>query len=234
MSIEDDIIKHKIFLQRLTNKQANIVLKGFDAAMKKITTFINKESTNYRKLKIDILRIVNPTVDTSLSELEKIADYHVEFTERVLKKHKREVTSEQIAVAAILLALLMPTVSETKGLTIKKAHEVLVSKKVNDIIQTLRDTANNKAVDRVDTVNMLVKGKIATQTKAIARLSINTATTAVAKEVYALSEIAKVMWVATLDGTCPYCESLHESVFDVDSVPDCPAHVNCRCELIPV
>lgn len=234
MSLEDDIIKHKIFLQRLTNKQASIVLKGFDAAMKKVTAFINKEATNYKKLKSDILKIVNPTIDFSLSELEKIADYHVEFTKKVLKKNKREVTDEEIAVALILLALLMPTVSETKGLTIKKSYEVLVSRKVDDMIQTLRDTVNNKAVDRVDAVNMLLKGKISTQTKAIARLSINTATTGVAKQVYALSKIDRVRWEAMLDGSCGYCESLHDSIFYIDSVPDCPAHVNCRCELIPV
>ena len=45
----------------------------------------------------------------------------------------------------------------------------------------------------------------------------------------------KVMWVTELDErVCEDCADLEGQVFDADEVPECPAHPNCRCRVIPV
>ncbi|WP_425446677.1 minor capsid protein [Dethiothermospora halolimnae] len=51
------------------------------------------------------------------------------------------------------------------------------------------------------------------------------------------STIEKVMWVSVLcPNTCPYCEMMDGSVFDINdsSRPEIPAHVLCQCYWIPV
>src|ERR1035437_1877640 len=47
--------------------------------------------------------------------------------------------------------------------------------------------------------------------------------------------IGKEVWVATLDGvTCEECGALDGEVFDVgEGSAQCPAHINCRCVVVP-
>lgn len=234
MSIEDDIIKHKILLQRLTGAQASIMLSVVKQAEKLAIKAINAGVTNFKELKIKVDKLIKSSIDESISALVDIAEYEEKFVKKLLKKHKKEVTTEDLALAAIIASLLMPTSLNKEGLKIKKSYEKLASEQTNDIIQLLRDTVTKKASDRVDSINMLVNGKISTQTKTLAGTSINRVSTAVALLTYKASDVKRVQWIATLDGTCPYCESLHSTVFDVkDIILVCPAHVNCRCELVP-
>lgn len=45
----------------------------------------------------------------------------------------------------------------------------------------------------------------------------------------------KVMWVTELDErVCEECAGLEGELFDADDVPECPAHPNCRCRIIPI
>ncbi len=47
--------------------------------------------------------------------------------------------------------------------------------------------------------------------------------------------IEKVEWIAGYDEhTCDECLALDGKIFDIDDIPDCPLHVNCRCTLAPV
>ena len=51
------------------------------------------------------------------------------------------------------------------------------------------------------------------------------------------NNIEKIMWVSALcQNTCPYCEMMDGSIFDVtsDAIPEIPAHVLCQCCWIPV
>ena len=51
------------------------------------------------------------------------------------------------------------------------------------------------------------------------------------------SAIEKIMWVSALcENTCPYCEMMDGSVFEVNDPdrPEIPAHVLCQCCWIPV
>jgi len=47
--------------------------------------------------------------------------------------------------------------------------------------------------------------------------------------------IKRVVYNSVLEpNTCGVCESLHGTVFDIDSAPDLPLHVNCKCFFTPI
>lgn len=52
---------------------------------------------------------------------------------------------------------------------------------------------------------------------------------------YYQSGVEKVEWITGGDEhTCDECMDLDGQVFDIDKVPDCPLHINCRCTLAPI
>lgn len=52
---------------------------------------------------------------------------------------------------------------------------------------------------------------------------------------YYQNGVEKVEWIAGYDDhTCDDCLALDGKIFDIDDIPECPLHVNCRCTLAPV
>jgi SPP1 gp7 family putative phage head morphogenesis protein len=73
-----------------------------------------------------------------------------------------------------------------------------------------------------------------TRATMMARTEIMRGVNAGVKDRYQQAGVEKVEWLAALDNvTCPECEDLNGEVFPIDDTPDCPAHPNCRCTLIP-
>jgi len=47
--------------------------------------------------------------------------------------------------------------------------------------------------------------------------------------------VEEIKWVASLGArTCPICEELNGQIYEINSAPRPPAHVNCRCSLVPI
>lgn len=54
-------------------------------------------------------------------------------------------------------------------------------------------------------------------------------------ESYRSKGYAKLKWVATMDSkTSEICRKRNGKEYDIDDLPDIPAHPNCRCTLVPV
>lgn len=70
----------------------------------------------------------------------------------------------------------------------------------------------------------------------IARTETMTAFNDAAKDNYAVNGVTEVEWLSsTEDGRlCEECADLNGKKYLIDSAPDCPAHPNCRCTLLPV
>ena len=53
---------------------------------------------------------------------------------------------------------------------------------------------------------------------------------------YTQAGVEKVEWLSATedDRVCEECEALNGQIFDIDSVPEIPLHVNCRCCTAPV
>ena len=68
----------------------------------------------------------------------------------------------------------------------------------------------------------------------IARTETMKAINTAAVDRYKEADIEQVEWLAVIDeAECPDCEELDGQIFDIDEVPDCPLHVNCRCAILP-
>lgn len=69
----------------------------------------------------------------------------------------------------------------------------------------------------------------------IARTEIMEAVNAGIKDRYKQDGVDKGEWLAALDdSTCEECEELDGKTFPLDDFPDCPAHPQCRCSILPV
>lgn len=54
-------------------------------------------------------------------------------------------------------------------------------------------------------------------------------------ESYRAKGYTKLKWIATMDDkTSKICRKRNGKEYDVDSLPDIPAHPNCRCTMVPV
>lgn len=54
------------------------------------------------------------------------------------------------------------------------------------------------------------------------------------EEIFNGDGIELVQWIAILDDSvCDYCEGLHNQIFEINDLPDWPAHTRCRCEVVP-
>lgn len=54
-------------------------------------------------------------------------------------------------------------------------------------------------------------------------------------ESYRAKGYTKLKWVATMDDkTSKICRKLNRKEFDIENLPDIPAHPNCRCTMVPV
>ncbi|MDN5413962.1 MAG: minor capsid protein [Lactococcus raffinolactis] len=54
-------------------------------------------------------------------------------------------------------------------------------------------------------------------------------------ESYRAKGYSKLKWLATMDDkTSKICRKLNRKEFDIENLPDIPAHPNCRCTMVPV
>jgi SPP1 gp7 family putative phage head morphogenesis protein len=54
-------------------------------------------------------------------------------------------------------------------------------------------------------------------------------------ESYRAKGYSKLKWIATMDDkTSKICRKLNRKEFDIENLPDIPAHPNCRCTMVPV
>lgn len=237
MKLEDVLIRHKILIQRLTKGLQDITMQSFDAVFKLVLKEIeSNKRIKTRLLKKRLDKITEQSIPIVMQSLQDIAEYQANFIKKAIEKDrddKLETLSEAV-LATLLAKTLLKTSLNKSRVTIKKAYETIASKKNQDIIQVLLDTPNNSIAERQKFVKEVIDGRVKTQVRALANLSLNTVATEVAKKVYSIAKVEKVQWLATLDSSvCFYCESLHEKTFYIDDSPACPAHANCRCELVP-
>lgn len=79
--------------------------------------------------------------------------------------------------------------------------------------------------------------RMVSDAKALARTALMAASNEGHQAVYRENKhlFPRVRWEATFDDrTCAVCGALHGKEFDNDKAPPIPAHLNCRCVLVPV
>lgn len=230
MSLLDDLLKHKILLQRLTTSQAKIMLSKVGQAQKIIEKALKKEHINYKSLEIKVKTKLNEAIKPTGEALIKFGKYEAEFISKVLQKHGFDKAS--VNVTEDILKSQLSTGLVTKNKTIRDTYKVFAAKKASDMVNSVKGP--EVVEDKIFSLDRVVKGLVKTQLYSLSGTALNRVSSAVKEEVYQEAKIERVQWASTLDDSvCPDCEELDGQIFDLDAVPDCPLHANCRCELIP-
>lgn len=124
------------------------------------------------------------------------------------------------------------TVLRERNLSALKGITDEMSKKINSQLSEgiLKGESMAKLSKRLaDETGMSIK-RARTMARTETMFAFNTAK----DEEFKRYGVEKVEWVAALDERmCPTCGSYHGKIYDIDKVPDCPAHPNCRCTTIP-
>jgi SPP1 gp7 family putative phage head morphogenesis protein len=136
--------------------------------------------------------------------------------------------SQSLSPKDIDIAINQPINGELFSDRIWKNKEELVKKlrqSINDIIRgkTTIDEAG-KQTEKIFNVQ-------AYQSKRLVETEITRIQAQAMKNIAKILG-TKVMWSATFENSCEYCIKLDGKVFDIDKVPDIPAHSNCKCILL--
>lgn len=247
MSLKDDLIKHQIFLQRLGAQYAERLRYSLAQGIKLVLQLLEKQKKGLTKSELRGLNrelIVNMSLikEEQLGLLIVLSLYEAEFLATVLEKNK-VVKKAQIPTKAVIstkvLEKKMSVVSGEEKVTVSKAYDKFLTKKVSQIILAVGD-ASLEAPEDVQKVaeeklSSLEKGLFATGALALLTTITTQAASSARQEVYIENNIPLLDWVTELDSeVCEDCEALGaDSPYPADDVDIPPEHWNCRCILVP-
>ncbi len=251
MSLSDDMTKHRVFVQRLANLEAESI-KAQIAELHRMAKKLLEDGTEGHKLKAALRQTVRKMPEIGLSNMTDFAEYESKFSAKLMTRYlKTEITpvdAEFLRVSLIKTniglnnvhihkgKLLVDEAAKSKSLSV--AYSQFARRKADEVSQIISDGLL-KATPRDEIFALMDDKRLGlhrAQAETLARTAVNyTANIAKDETVQANRDsIDYVQWISTLEeNTCGYCEDLHEEVFAVDDAPDCPSHWNCSCELVP-
>lgn len=232
MSLHDDLLKHRIFLQRMTKDTA----KPMYTAIKKTVKLAKKEldkskNIQYNKLGRKLLRLSTEGLAPTLDKLRALAEYEIRFVNKLLKKYNIEKISKLPEIDK-LLSVPMSLGLQSKNKTIEKAYTEYINTKTRIITEEIESQKPKE--EKISSLNLLLSGILVHQLLSLTNTSLNSIASSIHREIFKGAGIEVVQWIAILDNSvCDYCEGLHNQVFKIDDLPDWPAHTKCRCEVVP-
>jgi hypothetical protein len=241
-----------MFVQRLAGTEADsigVFLNRLSfVAKSEVSTGVSGPALKSR------LRSVMSGLHTTATEnLLDVATYEAKFSSKLFSKYyNTDIKSpgESTLKKAIVSTNMSINNVHTHGTAVLKVNESAPSKsiataykqfgqrKADDIHQVIRDS-QIKGLTIAEThaaIDERVAGLLTSQARTLAATAINYTTNIAKSQVIQENRdiIAQEQWVSTLEtNTCDYCEGNSDQVYDQGEAPDCPAHWNCNCEVIP-
>jgi len=233
MQLSDDLLKHKIFVQRMTKKQASYMLKYLEQALSVARAYTGD---NFKQLKEILADIIKTGINPSINALNKLSQYEIQFVTKLFKKYGRDLKNIGVIDAA---NLKLAMVTGGTQYTIADSYNMYADRKADELVQTIKDNQSlgKKAV--FVALGLITAGLMYTQLRSLSSSVINKTVIETHKEQFRSNGIYFVRWLNTLDpqvNTCPYCERRDGLQFPIDdpSIQGFPPHVNCQCDLEPV
>lgn len=241
MSLESDLIKHQIFLDRLVLG----LHKEYKKYLRKANRYINR---NLKKVttQLDVIfmtdeldRIFAEANNKIMKLIGEFVNQEVGFNIKVLKKHLR-ITLDTIQESIITEQIPIRTHFSKQSMELKQAFDTFALKKRNEYQQELAlGVYNAEEKEELQArAKEKTEGLFSTQNLALMGLAVLAASAAARKQVVReenqLSQKQIIFrWSSVLEAnTCPYCEGLHGQFFTSDTLPTYPAHARCQCSLI--
>lgn len=250
MSLLDDMTKHRIFVQRLARTELTSIkyfLKLLEKSAKKELSLGTKGRDLNKRLRDSISGLSK----TALANMKDIAQYESAFSVKTFSKYikgdlktvplerlESQLLTKNIAVNNVTISDGVATFSNEVHKSLEVAYRQFGQRKADELTQIIKDSIilkldNNETEDKI---SERVSGLQTTQAATLALTAINYTTNVAKEEVMDVNSefIKEEVWVSQLEAsTCGYCEDLHGTVYDEGDAPDCPAHWNCMCEVIP-
>ena len=241
MSIYDDLIKHKILINKYSKSQARSYLADLKEIKKAVKYHIEKSGvTSSKSLKESLKNGVEAITKAQINKLQTFYDYEQKFAVKLFNKHSdQEVLNTLSVTRKDISALDVPFSLFKAPVSVEDAYTSYTNKVIDKTFRLVSDAEVNgtSKTDLLASINDLYNGLVKTQSDSLALNLINGVSGMVREDIINDNpqlDMNQVTWVSVLDSTtCSYCEDLDGQVFDIDDAPDWPAHVNCNCELVP-
>lgn len=238
MTIENDILRHQVFLDRVARGFSNDYMDLIKRVVNKIRRLPAANfATSVALMQPELNVIFESATAEAVVNLQKLAEKEALFTRRLFRKYlDRDLVIPEINVIKDIDAVRLQTTfwknaqSAVGGISNFTEHNKRV------IEQTITEaTINNENKATVnDRLADKTSGLLNTQSVALFGLAVLATSSRTRNVMYERNAIQRVKWLSVLeDNTCVYCEGLHGQVYELNNVPAFPAHARCQCTLIP-
>lgn len=251
MSLRDDMTKHRIFVQRLAGTELENITSYLDQLKNRARLEITIGSFG-DTLKTNLRNSIKDLSKSALENMTDIATYESQFSAKTFSKYfddtvkpvdsetlKKAINNTNIAVNNVKIKsgdLIVDEKAKNKSLI--TAYNQFGQRKADEITQIIKDgqLVGMTKAETIAAVEERIGGLQTSQARVLATTAVNY-TTNIAKS-QTISEnrdlIKQEVWVSQLEeGTCDYCSDEDGTIYDEGDAPDCPAHWNCMCEVIP-
>ncbi len=252
MSLHDDMLKHRMAIQRLGVTQKSVI----QSSLKQLLDTAKLEAiagTRGTALTASLRSSIAPLKDVAMDSLTEIAAYESKFVSKLLNTHfsadaqpldagvlNKELLTQAMAINKIKKVgdgTVLDTSARNRSVDV--AYKQYGQRKADELVQVIKDS-QTKSLGISETVAALterVNGLQLAQAAVLASTSVNYAANVGKMETFLDNPetVERVMWTNDLDSNvCGDCEGLDGEIYLVDEAPDWPAHWNCACDLIPV
>lgn len=252
MSLNNDMTKHRVFVQRLAGTEAKSIGTFLDA-LKTTAKIEAAAGTAGKTLQSSLRNSISALADVALQNLADVAEYESKFISKLYQKYipdgdfkpaDRDVLAKKLVKTTVGVNKVHVHGGETvvdqaaKNKSLITMYKQFGQRKADELTQIIRDGQAKRltGAEIFAQIDERVAGLQTAQARTLATTAINFSTNIAKSQTSEENRdiIEAEVWISTLDaGTCDYCESLHGEVFPVGEAPDAPAHWGCNCELIP-
>lgn len=248
MSIEDNLIRHQIFLERYAGTISNIMQQGIDRAKNQAlvaTAFTENNLLNIdvQRLKAQLEDILNNSMSAAFEEIEQLTRVEADFTKRVverdIKEELEDVSDEVLLAALVNKNMPVGTANKTQNRNIEVAYTQFAENNAAQLAQPISDlqVTGGDPVESANTILALASGLLAVQAKSLSRASVVHASNTSKDSLFKANrdKITQVEWVSVLDSrTTNFCRNQDKKRYKIGEGPRPPAHYNCRSITKPV
>lgn len=247
MAISDDLLRHRIFLQRLGVGNAKKLRDAVISSVEPLRQAIKKGPLSYLEIIKSITaireRLRGTLYDITRQDIDEFVLYETGFNLRVLERGGADVVppTKKDLMSRLDTAKINVSAS-SDAVTLTALYSLLEKNVINDIkknifrIDTQAKTpeVRTEMLESIDsTINTAVTNKVTS----VAKTTVNHASEVVMATIVAsnIELFDYVQWDTTLDDSvCEDCEALEGQQWpagEEDETP--PLHIGCRCVLTP-
>ncbi len=255
MALRDDMTKHRIFVQRLGGTEHKNIMDQLNQ-LKALAKVHVEKKTNINAVKILLRDKISSLPDITVQNMIDIAEYESEFSAKVFSKYFEEKIApadRKVLEKALLNTNMALNTVKTHShdgqqhLVINQnsprkslvtTYDQFGRHKADELTQIIKD-GQSQGLETSEVVKLIderVAGLFTAQSKVLATTAINYSTNIAKLQVMEenIAIIKQEQWITDLEpGTCGFCEDNNEEIYDQGDAPECPAHFNCNCEVIP-